>query len=396
MSSYKDKLAKLRNRQRKEVETKGETKGSWASKAYLNLPEGLDIFKPIFEKGKKIIKVIFDIIPYEISTMNHPSSGCIIDEEDDTQGFLPEDFDYKLDIYVHKQIGTDNIAVLCPKMTFQKSENKTANEKKCPICEERTRLMNEGRAWDDDLVQALKAKRRVLYNVIIEDDNDEQVITIMDESFEFLEKELLKEAEIAEEEYVTYSDLEDGRSIKATVSQETFKKAVFWKFSNIQFMEREPFNADIIHEAISLDSLLVIKSYDEIKKIFYEVDEDEQAENENNSEAGDEKKEKAEKKEEKSRKTARRSKKVKEEPEEKEEKVEKKVEHKTTRPKRDRKPREKKSNKEEEKNPCPQDFKFGHDNNLKDKCADCDDIIFDLCADKYDKLVEAGEIKDAK
>ena len=51
----------------------------------------------------------------------------------------------------------DSTRVLCLNRTFNKP---------CPVCEERQKMLDDGKKWDDDSVKALKPVRRAIYNVI--------------------------------------------------------------------------------------------------------------------------------------------------------------------------------------------------------------------------------------
>lgn len=365
-------LAKLRNRQQTEIKTGG--KKSPGSKPYFNL-SGYDVklFKPKKKDDKhSAVKIQFDIIPYEIRSKNHYEAG--IQAGDETM-FLPGDLDYKMEFYVHKQIGVNKTDVICPKLTFSKSTTFPESEKRCPICEERDAMMADGQAWDDDGPKALKAVRRVLYNVMVINAEGDEEIQIMNEPFAFMEKLLLQEAEIAEESPVTYSDLFDGRSIKATATETFFGKSKYpyWEYSSITFVEREPFEEAILDETIPLDSILVVHTYEDLKNIMFANEEDEEV-------PANQVLEKEEKKES-GRKLVRRSK-VEPEPE-----LEPEKEEKPARAARTRKPKA-----EKDENLCQSGLRFGYDCNEKDECADCEDSLFDQCSIKADELSKSGKV----
>ena len=72
---------------------------------------------------------------------------------------------------VHFGIGIDNRTFVCPR-TFGK---------KCPICEYMSQAAKKG-TLDDDSINALKPKERVLYNVIPKGKRDDQVLHVWDVS----------------------------------------------------------------------------------------------------------------------------------------------------------------------------------------------------------------------
>ena len=141
--SRKDRAAKrekMKARQESET-TRITTKKS--ARMVLDI-SGYDEVKRFKMDDKKSSKQEIDIIPYVISSENHPDYPAMeIGEED-----------YKLAVSVHRGIGTDNLPVVCLKETYSK---------KCPICEERQSLMDGGKEWDDKEVSAalkLADKRR--------------------------------------------------------------------------------------------------------------------------------------------------------------------------------------------------------------------------------------------
>jgi hypothetical protein len=78
------------------------------------------------------------------------------------------DFDYVMDIWVHRRVGASNTSVVCPKKNYNHP---------CPICEEVQKLRNDG---NEDYKQ-MQASRRVYYN-IIDMENREKGIMILSAS----------------------------------------------------------------------------------------------------------------------------------------------------------------------------------------------------------------------
>jgi hypothetical protein len=286
------------------------------------LPEGIKFFKPA--EGKNLI----DIIPYFVETDNHPHR-----EKGEPS--------YVLDYWIHKNVGPGEDDFLCLKNNFGQS---------CPICEHEKELRKEG--VDKEERESLWPKRRVLYNVIDLNDEDEGV-QLYDVSYHWFEKELRKEAEEAEDNTVIFADLEDGRSIKFRGSQEKFNGREFIKPEKILFQERdEEYDEDILDDSIALDTLLYIPTYEEVQDAFY---------GRNNDEPVVEDEEDIVEEKETKRKKKHRKKEVDEE-------EECPVEEKSSK---------KKSKKSKDK--CPHEHKFGKDCDDYDECSDCE--IWEDCDD---------------
>jgi hypothetical protein len=185
-----------------------------------------------------------DIIPY-LAGKNHPS----------LEVGQPA---YVLDVWVHKGIGAADDAFLCLKKNFGKP---------CPICEELERQRKDG--VDDEDLKELKASRRCIYNVIDKNGDDEDV-HIFEVSHFLFEKELIEESENGDDgEYIVFSDLEDGRTIKFKGVEEKFKGRKFTKIKKISFVERdEAYDEDIMEQTYTLDELLHIPTYEEILNSF--------------------------------------------------------------------------------------------------------------------------------
>jgi len=205
------------------------------------------------EEGKNKI----DIIPYLAGTDKHPA------------GIAKGDPEYVLVYHKHKGLGPEqkNSAV-CPKMTFGS---------KCPICEERDKLMADGQ---EELANGIKAKKYAAYWVI-DKTKDEDELSLFDIQYFFFEKELCDasmnpddDEDSVTERPVPFAALEGGFSVKFRATEETFGKAKFKKFKDFKFIKRkEDYDECILEETIPLDSLLVVKSYAELKELLYGEDE---------------------------------------------------------------------------------------------------------------------------
>lgn len=272
-----------------------------------------------FYKPKKGTNKI-DILPFLVSTDKHP------------QGMKPGYEDYLLDIWVHGWVGPAEDSFVCLKKTYGKP---------CPICEEIAAML-QSESPNKKLINSIKAKRRCYYNVIDLEGDEDDKIKLFEVSHYLFEKELLEEAETAEEEVIIFSDLEDGRSIRFRASQDQMEGKEFLKFKSFTFEKRrKPYKEGMLEQTYPLDALLVIPSYDEVKNSFFGVDDDQDKGRDDDQDDDDDS------------------------------------------------PREKSSHKREErsgKSRCPHGYKFGADCDEQDECADCD--AWEKCADERDKLNE--------
>ena len=284
------------------------------------------------KKGKQSL----DVIPFEVTSKHHP------------QGFKKDDIDYKLDIFVHNNVGANNEKVVCLQHTFGKP---------CPICEDRQQLMDAGAEWDDEEVKALKSKRRCYYNVIDLDEQDKG-IQLLDISFYWFEKEVYEEAESAGPEFSCFADLEEGYTIEFRGAEEKFKGKPLIKPKSYGFVERDAYDEEILDKVFPLDAMLKVPTYEEVQSMYLGME----AESE----------EEEEEKEEPARKRKAKVVEVEEEQEEVEEEVDEDLDDIPV---------------------CPYGHIIGKDHKCKEECDECEDDDFEACAEIAEQLVEEEEEK---
>jgi hypothetical protein len=316
-------------------------------KRILKVPEDTEFYVP--EKGHNKI----EILPYEVATKNHPK----LDKGD---------LDYVLDVWVHKGIGPSEDNYVCLKKTFGKP---------CPVCEELALLKKSDDVDDEDL-DALKPKRRVIYNLF--DHNDEKV-KVFEVSHFLFEKELLEEALVDSEEVTVFADPEEGSTIKFRAKEEEFGGRKYFKYKSFQFLERdEPIDDDVLEEAIALDSILIVPTYDEVKAALEGRVEDDDEDDEDEEDDAPKRTKTNKKSKRKIREEVDEDDDEEEEDEEEEETVRKKKKRKTE---DDEESKKKKSSKKKA-NGCPHGYCFGKDNDEYDECIKCK---------KWEECAEAGE-----
>jgi len=218
---------------------------------YLLLPKNISVFNP-----KPGSRVKLDFIPYKVTDSKHP-------DRDDEDGFaIPGSLWYKRPFKIHRNVGVKDESVVCP----------TTFGKKCPICEYRAKRIKEGA--DKEEVRALKAKDRNLYVVVPIDDKDhEEKVHIFDISQHLFQNLLNSEVE-ENDEYGNFPDLENGYTLKIRFSSKTIENSQpFAEASRIDFLERdEEYDESILDEVPNLDEVLKVLPYNELEKIFFEID----------------------------------------------------------------------------------------------------------------------------
>ncbi len=251
------KLERLRNKQNTDIENR-EKGGNPRAKKALTLGEYKADFFDIKKNGTvisekdKVYMASIDIVPYIVGTDHHP------------QDIPKGDCDYLLEYWQHGKVGVNDSTVICLKRTFGKP---------CPICEDIERLKTEG-ASDDDVAPLLPSWK-ALYNVVDPDGK----IMLYSASRQLFHKKMLEELSIykasgGEELYP--ADINNGRTVKFRVKAGSFKGHAYWKeFTNFEFKKRDKFDVEILDDAIPLDALLVIPTYDEVKNMYFELDTEE-------------------------------------------------------------------------------------------------------------------------
>lgn len=246
-------------------------RGGVQAKQYLKLENGASLYKP--KTGKNAI----DIIPFQHKTNVFGKKG---------------EFDYMLDLFVHKNFNQSYDKCLCLKKNFGKP---------CPICEASSQLQEMDEEKYEDTINSYKPKRRVLMNVVNlkEDEEDEHNgdVQIFDEVYYFFQKELIEEA-CADDagDPVDFVDPEEGLSVFFRATAEKLGSAKFHKFKSFTFEERdEPYAEDFIEKhAFALDSLIHVPTYEEVEAMLNEEahvaeeDEDEPDEIEDDTEDDEE------------------------------------------------------------------------------------------------------------
>lgn len=182
------------------------------------------------------------------------------------QGRLDEgDAAYVFD-YTHHVIGPNNTRVLCPNGTYGKP---------CPICD-RQRLLRKEDANPDE-IKALKASRRVLYNVILTDDPSK--LYILAESHFLFEKELLAELKKGDDEGEEYSIADfcvgasEGRglALKVMVEEDKLNGQSFNRYSFKVVKNNADVDESVLDKAIPLHKAVKELPVSELESLLYGI-----------------------------------------------------------------------------------------------------------------------------
>lgn len=342
-SRFKQSVAKNSHKQKTQASQYG----------YLNLPSGMNVFKE-----EPDTKVTLDFLPYTIIDQNHPD----IDQD----GEFPQlgDLWYKRPFKVHRNIGAENEAVVCP----------TSIKKKCPICEYRAKRKKEGA--DQEELGAIKASNRNLYVVVPKNHKEYDEEPHIWDISKYLFQDMLNDEIDENKEYGVFPDPEEGLSVRIRFTENKLGRNKFAETSRIDFEQREkPYDEKILDSVPNLDEVLNIMTYEQIEKKFFEMEAEEDA-----GKAKEDDKEKSS--EGRTRFGGKKEEKEKEKETDKDEKKDDKEKEKEKPAMQRTKDKEKEKGKEEETgstNKCPHKHTFGEDCEKHDECDNCDS--WDKCMD---------------
>ena len=169
---------------------------------------------------------------------------------------------YVLNLFVHKNVGATNEQMVCPARNYKK---------KCPICEEVKRLQDEEDAPFEEYKDLL-AKKVNVFNIWCDDNDDERDkgVQVWSISHFFMEEKLQGRATNKRTgERVFYASPRKGvgRSIGFTRKGKGKGKV---EFTDHEFIKRDySIPKEILDEAVILDEVIHIPSYEEIYELFY-------------------------------------------------------------------------------------------------------------------------------
>lgn len=233
--------------QRREREKSKRRKASasdWADKqeqgfepTAIKLPSGASLFK-IKQTGTTRL----DVIPFVAGKSN----------PDADEGFQH----FQRTYYAHWVPGLNNrnSAYCCTAETFKGSN------KRCPVCDW---IARNRQTADQDLLNSIKVKTRMLWNVI---DLNEKAkgIQIWDTAYWRSFGEMLKDAIKVSSKYSHFDDPVEGMTVQLSIKE---NKSGFGKFeiARVDLVPRDDqYDEDIVDKAYCLDECLLMADYDEI------------------------------------------------------------------------------------------------------------------------------------
>ena len=213
-----------------------------------------------FTMKKEMDRVNLNILPYQIKSPKHPE--VVAGRRKVGQ------WDYLLDVWVHRNLGPNKKDMLCPKYTYGKA---------CPACEERQKLYDEGR---DEEAKAFTPSRRAIYNVqLIGRNGPEDAPMIFATSHQCFNKELIEEAGASSKGPVPIpfaSIGPDGKVVSFRVSEKALGSSKFCEAKSFQFLDRdEEISDEVLEQCVSLDEHLIVPTSKQILDAMYGNDEDE-------------------------------------------------------------------------------------------------------------------------
>ena len=236
-----------RRTERKERRRAGSARRDAAMKSKgrttIKIPDGVKLFAPEDKKYR------LDIVPYEVGKGNpHADEG---------------DWYYERTFFTHR-IGADNRYVVCPAKTWGKP---------CPVCEELARVMRDPDSTEEE-EKSLKPSQRQLWLVRNRDDEDAGVQLFESSWYLFgrIVDELRQDADDDEEHITQFDDHEAGAILHVKFSK---NPPYGLQCLSVEFRPRpNGLPEDLLEHGICLDDLLVETPYDQIKKILFQIPEE--------------------------------------------------------------------------------------------------------------------------
>ena len=267
MARRKSKDKKRKRASVRDAARKNQERGALS---HINTPQDMELIRVKGQLSRWVI------LPFIAGKGNpHADEGCE---------------HYNRTYYTHNAIGINRETVVCPRKSIGA---------KCPICEMRDKLAED---WSNNEreVKALKVRKRQLFLVVDLKDTDKGA-----QLFEYswhlfgkrLEAEILNAEDDEVEAYENFYDPEDGMMLKVSWEEKSLEKNIFYEADSIGFKSRPSVDSDLFEDTPCLDDLLLIKDYDELKKMLLEMD-DEDAEEEDDDKPIENKKKKDKKKKE--------------------------------------------------------------------------------------------------
>ena len=254
MSRRTSRFDRQAYKKRLREETEYHTQKSGREKGFYScLKDDLSDDIKFFEVKEK--KYLMDIIPYKVGE-NDPR----LKEGDET---------FMLHFFQHVKVGPKNKTFLCMQETYGKE---------CPICDHISYLQREkGLDGKEINEMGLWPKHRNLFNVVVYDkDYDENEVVVLEIADFCMGKHLKELAVDRTGEPIFYADIgKEGKTISFKREGTGPKNT---RYLGHHFENRDyELSEELLDKAYSLDELLHIPTYDEVKEEFFGGEEEEES-----------------------------------------------------------------------------------------------------------------------
>jgi len=177
------------------------------------------------------------------------------------------DWDYKLEVPVHGDVGDSHDMFICLQQAFGKP---------CCLCDELYAEWDKEKGEQDKAkINSLMTSWRCFYNVYDYDGKSGGIELGFNIAYKNFEEMLQDAVDSDPDGLVTFWDLEDGRSIQYKTKEKKFDKNTYHEAHSITFLEREKYGEDILEKTHSLDAMLIIPTPDDVARAHYGLDEEE-------------------------------------------------------------------------------------------------------------------------
>ncbi len=180
----------------------------------------------------------------------------------------PKDADsyFGLEIFPHFNIGFNSASFLCPRMM-------SGGKDRCPLCEERRRLLDAG-CEDEELLRDLNAyPPRFLYFIVdmTSADTEAEGVQLYDAPMTVDDEILAMSKDRRTGELLDVSDPDDGFTV--SFLREGAQRRTNYKAFKLE--ERDPLPDEWLDAVIPLEKVIVVGNYDEMKEAYFGDDKEE-------------------------------------------------------------------------------------------------------------------------
>ena len=267
MTSREERKARMNKRASRAVKNRDQKGLGKVSVIDISkLPEGHKTYDLKSGRSENVIDIIPFIVTQEWYKKLRTFSG-------EPTGLEVGDYEYKLEIPIHRNVGPENAWIVCPQAAFGH---------KCPVCDDLYDLYrideNDRTEEEKKKIKAWTISWRNYYNIWDyeggKDEDDEPGFKLMlNQSYHLFEKYLLNsvnEWEAEEGETMAFADPDDGKTLVFKGKLKSLGKGKnaneFVEAESVDFEKRdEPYDDKFIDEnCVSFDELVILLSYEAI------------------------------------------------------------------------------------------------------------------------------------